>query len=335
MRLSGATWCILGGAGFLGSSFIDQLLKMNPRQVICVDDFSRGRLDNLKTHLKDIRLSIVNHNLTKGPYISNQLRVDKLIIVNFAARVGSIQTNMLDHLGMMHTNLILMASFAEMVNWNQPDLVVQTSSACIYPRRVPVPTSEKHGEVCDPAPSSRGYGIAKWVGEQYARMFAEELNIPTICVRPFNMIGPRDYYDRATSHVVPALIRKAFEEDSIEVWGTGRQKRSFVDVRDVASAIYLLCAVSDRSADGKPINIGSKEMISMTELAETIREFTMMHSKPVVHNPDRPDGVKRRAASTKRLERLIGPMPTTAFSRTLQTMVADYHRQKRDGLIND
>ena len=335
MKLSGVTWCVLGGAGFLGSSFIDQLLKMNPRQVICVDDFSRGRLDNLKTHLKDTRLSIVNHDLVRGPYNSRALGVANLIMVNFAARVGNIQANMADHFGMMHTNLSLMVNFAKMVWWNKPNLVVQTSTACIYPRKVPVPTPEKYGETCNPAPSSYGYGVAKWVGEQYARMFVDGLNIPTICIRPFNTIGPRDYYDRVSSHVVPALIRKFFEEEEIEIWGTGKQKRSFVDVRDVANAIYLLCAVSERSADGEPINIGTEKMISIRELAEMIRERALMPSKIIRNDLDRPDGVKKRAASAKRLESLIGPMYRRPFSRTLQTMIADYHRQKRDGLIDD
>ena len=332
MKLSGATWCILGGAGFLGSSFIDQVLKMNPRNVICVDDFSRGRIDNLKTHLNDQRLSIANHNLLRAPYHSRVLRTANLIIVNFAARVGNIQCNMADHFGMMHTNLSLMVSFAEMVKFNKPALAVQTSSACIYPRKAPVPTPEKYGDSCAPAPSSYGYAVAKWVGEQYAKTF----EAPTICVRPFNMIGPRDYYDLATSHVVPALIRKTYEEDRIVIWGTGKQKRSFIDVRDVAAVIYMLCAISESSADGEPINIGTDKMISMIELAEMIRSFTMMYTKIVMNDPEKPDGVKKRAASTKRLERLIGPVvPSRAFSRTLQTMVADYHRQKRDGLIND
>ena len=335
MKLSGATWCVLGGAGLVGSHFIDYIFEVaRPKAMLCYDDFSRGRLENLKTHLYDDRLVIVNYNLERP--IGQLPNRENLIMVNFAAKVGNIEYNRHNQFAMMHTNLILAHAFAETVRVCKPKLVVQASTACVYGPKASVPTPEKYGTVCDPEATSRGYAIAKWVSEQYARYFVTDLEIPTICVRFFNAIGPRDYYDWATSHVVPALIRKTYENDYIEVWGSGKQKRVFVDARDIAKDIYRLCNMSHRSADGLPINIGNNNMISIRKLAELIRELSLMLGKEIVLNPEYPDGCKKRAASTKRLDDLLGiAIARKPLQQTLVDMIRDYHRQIRDGFIND
>jgi len=336
MKLSGATWCVLGGAGFIGSHFIDYIFDVaRPKAILCYDNFSRGRLENLKTHLHDDRLVIVNYDL-EHPVYEQPLNRENLIMVNFAAKVGNIEYNRHNQFTMMHTNLIMAEAFAETVRVRKPKLVVQVSTACVYGPKAPVPTPEKYGETCNPEPTSRGYAIAKWISEQYARYFVTDLEVPTICVRFFNAVGPRDYYDRATSHVVPALIRKAYENDYIEIWGSGKQKRVFVDARDIAKDIYRLCNMSHRSADGYPINIGHNDMISIRKLAELIRELSLMYGKEIVINPGHPDGCKKRAASTKRLDDLLGmAIARMPLRQTLIDMIRDYHRQIRDGFIND
>jgi GDP-L-fucose synthase len=145
-------------------------------------------------------------------------------------------------------------------------------------------------------------------------------------VRFFNAIGVNDYYDDS-SHVAPALIRKAHEQDKLVVWGSGNQTRALVDARDIAWALIAL-AESDhpRTKSGKPINIGHEHDISMKDLAHMILDIAGL-DKDVVFDTTMPDGYPKRAANITWLREIVGEPKHTPLETSLEDMIADYKRQ--------
>jgi len=245
------------------------------------------------------------------------------IVWHLAAKVAAIEYNRKNQYEMLRSNLALAYHAIESARKQKPKLFVYVSTACVYAADAPVPTPESAGNICNPEPTNHGYAVAKWTGEQMVKHLANEHNVPCIIVRLFNAIGPRDYYDKETSHVVPALIRRVMEgENPLVVWGSGQQTRVFVDARDIAKALVML-ADCPAAHNAQPINIGHEREVSIAELVETI---VRLCGKDVGYefNLSKPDGHKRRAADTTLLHSLTGYTPDRPLVATLQDMVKEF-----------
>lgn len=377
---------VTGGCGFIGSHLVDKLAEKQDF-VTVIDNLVRGREENIAHNMtglydgpgvsrwncdvsEKLPCRLMPHHLTWEPTLSRS------IVFHLAAQVTGIQYNVAHNLDMLEKNLAINSGLVHAIRHikSMPKLLIWVSTACIYPHDAPVPTPESYGDICNPEPTNFGYGVAKWVGEQQARFLCKEYGIPTIIVRFFNAFGPRDYYDKATSHVAPALIRRVMEgENPLRVWGSGEQTRVLVDARDIAKALVMLAEeVSDvidfiamsvcetPLPDGATVpdsklredfreevavefpyivNIGHSREISISDLAHTI--VNMAHElydipKPsIIFDTSKPDGYPRRAADTTRLQSLIGWVPDTPIEDTLYAMFEDYLRQKELGWIND
>lgn len=200
------------------------------------------------------------------------------------------------------------------------------SHNCVYPHNAPIPTPEEFGAVCNPEPTNWGYGIGKWVGEQQAIYLHRERKIPTIIVRFFNAIGIGDHYGDDISHVTPALIKRAANNElPLMVWGTGNQTRVLVDSKDIAEALVRLIECEE-AHNAEPINIGHAREISMKELGRTILDIM---GKPwgMCFDPTVPEGYPRRAPDTSRLKSLIGWVPDTPLEVSLREMIEDYNNR--------
>lgn len=311
---------VTGGAGFIGSHLVDALLARDAKQVIVIDNFSRGHWENLPT--EDIRLQVLNFDLSKHA----PLLPEGAVVFHLAARVTNIQANQRDHLGMFLDNMAVNQSMARAVVEAKPMLYVAVSTVCVYPHEVSNPTHESEGYPFHPEPTNEGYGFAKAMQEKMGEYLHKEHGIPVIVPRFSNAIGPRDYYDWESSHVVPALIRKAYTYQQVVVWGSGRQSRVFVDARDIAKTLILL-AENPEAADAKPINIGHDREVSIAALVTQILELTGQR-KPVIFEREKPDGHARRLVDTSRLYRLIRWLPDTPLETTLADMIDEYRRGK-------
>lgn len=309
---------VLGGAGFIGSHLVDALVTGGDK-VKVIDNFSRGTMQNLVGAMQTGRVQIAQVNLENYGFV---FRPDDTVW-HLAARVAAIEYNRKNQYEMLRSNLAITYHVIESVRKQKPKLFVYVSTACVYPADAPVPTPESAGSVCNPEPTNHGYGVAKWVGEQMVKHLANEHNIPCIIVRLFNAIGPRDYYDKETSHVVPALIRRVMEgENPLVVWGSGQQTRVFVDARDIAKTLLML-ADCPEAHNARPINIGHKREVSIAQLVDTVVEVC---GKDVGYEFDtsKPDGHKRRAADTTRLRSLIGWVPDRPLVGSIPDMVAEF-----------
>lgn len=309
---------ITGGAGFIGSHLVDALVTRGD-SVKVIDNFSRGSLGNLATAMPTGRLQVTRLDLEKYGFACGS----EDIVWHLAAKVAAIEYNRKNQYEMLRSNLAMAYHAVESARKQKPKLFVYVSTACVYPADAPVPTPESAGDICNPEPTNHGYGVAKWTGEQMVKHLANEHNVPCVIVRGYNAIGPRDYYDKETSHVVPALIRRVMEgENPLVVWGSGKQTRVFVDARDIAKALVML-ADCPAAHNAQPINIGHEREVSIAQLVDTIVEVC---GKDVGYTFDtsRPDGHERRAADTTRLRSLIDWVPNRPLVGSISDMVAEF-----------
>lgn len=316
------TVVVTGGCGMIGSHLLDELAARGCEHFLVYDDLSRGSLRNIQAHLAAGRIELNAHDLVAVVPIFPP-NVDA--VFHLAARVTSIEENRHDHWGMLTRNLRINLNVAEAARIARPKLFVGVSTACVYPHDAPVPTPESYGEVCNPEPTNHGYGVAKFVLEQQVKYLCREHGIPAFSVRFFNAISPwRDYYDEATSHVAPALIRRVCQgEEPLTVWGTGTQSRVLVDARDLARALVDLAAC-EAAHDARPVNIGHEQEITIGDLALLICHLAGWENPVVYFDHSKPDGYPRRAADTTRLRELIGWVPSTPLAETLAAMIATY-----------
>lgn len=323
--LQDANVLITGGAGFIGSHVVDELLFHDVKSVTVVDDLSRGKLCNLRDAMKNQNVVFERCIIGNRPL---DLKCD--VLIHMAARVGNIQSNRANHLKSFYDNMFINDSVFRSIYENRitPKLLVYISTACVYPQDAPVPTPESAADVCNPEPENYGHALAKFFGEKQAQLLHQELGIPTLIVRFFNAIGTRDHYDDETSHVTAALIKRSLslkEGEPLIIWGSGKQTRVFVDVRDIAAVLCKLIE-QPKAHDGYPINIGHQNEVSIDELARMVLIACNSECK-LSFDISKPDGHANRAACTKRLESLIGKHEFTILSVALNDMVLDYKQR--------
>jgi nucleoside-diphosphate-sugar epimerase len=328
MKGGSMTHIVTGGAGMIGSHLVDALAERGEK-VRVVDNFMRGSMENLRGSMRSGMAEISHLNLenTGIPMLSDD------VVWHLAAKVTGIEYNRHNQYDMLQSNLAINYNVIRSVRKGKPKLFVYVSTACVYPHDAPVPTPESAGDIGDPEPTNHGYGVAKWLGEQMVKHLTIEHNVPCVIVRFFNSFGERDYYDEATSHVAPALIRRVMEgENPVTVWGSGNQTRALVDVKDIVTALLRLHdrMLTDETMyagkyPGGPfvVNIGHEKEVSIRELAETI---VRLCDKDVglVFDTSKPDGYPRRAADTTFLHQLIGWVPDTPLEETLAAMVQEF-----------
>jgi GDP-L-fucose synthase len=322
---------VTGGAGMIGSHLCEVLLVAGAR-VEVLDNLSRGKHSNIPKGVEAFYTTALGRSGDCEQKI--KAMVNKDVVFHLAAQVTGIQYNMTHDWEMLMGNMAINTEMADLVNVYKPGRYIFVSTSCVYPHDAPVPTPESVADRCNPESTNWGYGIAKWVGEQQTAILHRQWKVPTARIRFFNAIGPRDYYDEKTSHVVPALIRRFLSgEDPVVVWGSGMQTRVFVDARDLVIGAMI---VAEHGCDGQATNIGHQREVSIKELAYLIKGLTDSKAK-VVFDRARPDGYPKRAADTTRFRAMTadwecgGWEPDTPLVKTLEDMIADYQERYPHG----
>lgn len=210
--------------------------------------------------------------------------------------------------------------------------VVLVGTVCAYPKYTQVPFKEEEFWNGYPEETNAPYGLAKKMLLVQAQAYREQYGFNAIYLIPVNLYGPGDNFNPATSHVIPALIRKCVEateegKDEIVVWGTGQVSREFLYVADAAEAI-VRAAEQYNKAD--PVNLGSGMEITITKLAELIATLAGFRGK-IVWDPTRPDGQPRRCLDTSKAEQLFGFKAKTEFQEGLHRTIDWYRNARREG----
>ncbi|MEZ5996619.1 MAG: GDP-L-fucose synthase [Hyphomonadaceae bacterium] len=239
-----------------------------------------------------------------------------------AARVGGILANDTRPAEFLYENLAIASNITEAAHKNGIEKMLFLGSSCIYPKFAPQPISEDALLTGPLEPTNEWYAIAKIAGVKLAQAYRRQYGCNFISAMPTNLYGPGDNFDLTSSHVVPALIRKAHEAklagaESFEIWGSGKVRREFLHVDDCADALVLLM----RSYDGEShINVGCGEDVSIVELAQLVAE-AVGFTGAIKTDPAKPDGTPRKLLDISRL-RALGWAPRIGLKDGLRDAYA-------------
>ncbi len=224
------------------------------------------------------------------------------VVIIAAAKVGGILANQTWPVDFLEQNLLIQTNLLRSCHRHDVERLLFLGSSCIYPRDCPQPIREEYLLTGPLEPTNDAYALAKIAGLRLVRAYREQYGRPWIAAMPTNLYGPFDNFDPETSHVLPALIRRFAEAadagaPTITVWGTGRPRREFLHVDDLADACrHLLCHYDDATA----INVGTGQDLTIVELAQRIARITGYQGE-LVFDPNKPDGTPRKLLDISRL----------------------------------
>lgn len=219
-----------------------------------------------------------------------------------AAKVGGIQANNLQRADFIYQNLMIEANLIHGAHLAGVQQLMFLGSSCIYPRDCSQPIKEEHLLTGPLEQTNEPYAIAKIAGIKLAESYNRQYGRQYVSVMPTNLYGPNDNYDLANSHVLPALLRKAHEakqrgDEEYVVWGSGRPRREFLYVDDLADACVHLM---EQGYDGDLVNIGTGQDVTIRELAEMVMR-TVGFAGRIVFDASKPDGTPRKLLDVSRL----------------------------------
>ena len=227
------------------------------------------------------------------------------VVVVAAAKVGGIKANNENPVEFLLENLRIQNNIIRSAFEAGVRKLLFLGSSCIYPKFAPQPIPETALLTGPLEPTNEAYAIAKIAGIKLCQAYAREYGATFISVMPTNLYGPNDSFDLETSHVLPALLRKAHDaktrnENKLIVWGTGKPRREFLHVDDLASACLLLLEKYDSP---EIVNIGCGEDITVRELAELICDVVGFNGE-LVWDATKPDGTPRKLLDITKIRAL-------------------------------
>ncbi|HOD99644.1 MAG TPA: GDP-L-fucose synthase [Kiritimatiellia bacterium] len=302
---------VTGGAGFLGSFILERL-----RQRGCRDNVFVPRIEEY---------DLVEHANVQRMY--DDFRPD--LVIHLAAVVGGIGANRA-HPGEFYFKNMAMGLFLmEEARRRKIEKFVALGTICAYPKFTPVPFREEDLWNGYPEETNAPYGLAKKMMLVQSQAYRQEYGFNSIFLLPVNLYGPRDNFDPASSHVIPALIKKCLDARDvgareIVVWGTGNASREFLYAGDAAEGIVL---AAERYNSSEPVNIGAGFEIKIKDLVPLIARLTGFQGD-IVWDATKPDGQPRRMLDTSRAEKLFGFKAKVGFEEGLRETIAWYEKSR-------
>lgn len=301
---------VTGGAGFLGFHLVEKLrshgadLIQVPRSGV----YDLRRLDAIQRLLRDAKPDIVIH---------------------LAARVGGIGANRGHPAEFFYDNLMMSCQLLHESWRTGVKKFVAIGTVCAYPKYTLVPFKEEDLWNGYPEETNAPYGLAKKMLLVQSQAYRAQYGFNSIFLLPVNLYGPGDNFDLASSHVIPALIRKCLEakeknQGKINVWGTGAPTREFLYVDDAAEGIVM---AAERYDGGEPVNLGSGTEITIKDLLNLIAKLTGFDGS-IEWDTTKPDGQPRRSLETSKAKKLFGFKAKTELEDGLRKTIEYYIRKR-------
>jgi GDP-L-fucose synthase len=303
---------VTGGGGFLGSYVLEHLKERGcPNPIV-----PRSQEYDLRRETDIVRLLEHSH---------------PNVILHLAAVVGGIGANRENPGRFFYENLMMGAQLMEQSRRFAVGKFVIVGTVCSYPKFTPVPFQEEELWNGYPEETNAPYGLAKKMLLVQGQAYRQQYRFNSIYLLPVNLYGPRDNFDPASSHVIPALIKKCVDaieagDGTITVWGTGKATREFLYASDAAEGIVL---AAERYDGVEPVNLGAGVEISIKDLVGLIARLTGFEGK-IIWDASKPDGQPRRLLDTTRAEKHFGFRARTGFEVGLKQTV-EWYRQKVRG----
>lgn len=294
---------ITGGTGFLGRHLQQVFPKYNS-----VDSYFIG------SYTCDLR----NQSAVNAYFLEHQFTH----VIHLAASVGGIGANQQNPGKFCYENLIMGCNVIEAARLAKVKKLVCVGTVCSYPKHCEVPFVEEDLWKGYPEETNAPYGIAKKALLEMLKGYHTQYGLDYSYLIPVNMYGEFDNFDPESSHVIPALVDKFIQaqrnqDDSVEIWGTGKATREFVHASDVSRAITQSLTTETGT---EPINVGSGEEISIDNLAEKIAK-AVGWSGGVNYLSNKPDGQPRRLISSKKARLILDYEPKITLDEGLQRLV--------------
>ena len=295
-----------GGAGFLGKAVVRRLRDAGATEIFVP-----------RSNEYDLRTA------TGIDQVLAASRPD--LVIHLAAVVGGIGANRDNPGRFFYENAIMGIQLMEQARRAGVTKFVQIGTVCSYPKFTPVPFSEDHLWDGYPEETNAPYGLAKKMLLVQGQAYRQQYGFDVIHLIPVNLYGPGDNFNPATSHVIPALIKKCVDArdsraDHVEVWGSGSASREFLYVDDAAEGIVL---GAERYDDPEPVNLGVGREITIKDLVALIAGLTRFEGE-IRWDQSKPDGQPRRALDTQRARDRFGFVARTSFEEGLRRTIGWY-----------
>jgi GDP-L-fucose synthase len=245
-----------------------------------------------------------------------------------AAKVGGIHANNIYPVDFLMSNLLIEANICRAAHRAQVKRLIFLGSSCIYPRDCPQPIREEYLLTGPLEATNRPYALAKIAGIEMCWSYNRQYGTKWLAAMPTNLYGPGDNYDLNNSHVLPALIRKMHEakvsgDTEVVLWGSGKPKREFLYVDDLANALVFLATLDEERYDALVapaqcplINVGTGIDLTIRELAETVAAVVGYQGK-FVQDTSKPDGTMRKVMDVSKIQNL-GWKSTTSLKAGIE-----------------
>jgi len=297
---------VTGGNGFLGSHILERLEALGAHQVLAP--------------------TVAEYDLTDAAAVRDLLQDSSPdIVVHLAAEVGGIGANRERPGRFFYANMVMGVHMIEEARRAGVEKFVQLGTICAYPKHTPVPFREADLWQGYPEETNAPYGIAKKALLVQLQAYRAQYGFNGVYLLPVNLYGPRDNFDPASSHVIPALIRKMVEamedgREEVVLWGTGKASREFLFVEDCARAVLL---AAEHYAAPEPVNVGTGNEITIRDLAARIASEVGFEGR-LTYDPSKPDGQPRRCLDTSRALESFGFRARIPFEEGLRRTVTWY-----------
>jgi len=302
---------VTGGSGFLGSFVVEKLKQRNAADVFVPrsSQYDLRQTDEITRMLQDFKADMIIH---------------------LAALAGGIGANSARPAEFFYNNLMMGVPLLHQAWQQNVEKFVAVGSICSYPKFTPLPFKEENLWDGYPEETNAPYGLAKKMLLVQAQAYRQQYGYNTIYLMPVNLYGPRDNFNLETSHVIPALIRKAIEagergDKELPVWGDGSPTREFLYVEDAADGII---AAAENYNGSEPVNIGSGQEISIKDLVEMVVRLTDFNGQ-LVWQTDKPNGQPRRGLDVSRAKEYFGWSAQVPFEEGMRRTI-EWFKENRD-----